>query len=180
MRRYLSLVSLCTSWFVLAGVTWAAEQKVLTNHLGYEATGAKHFVILGKASDSFTNCTLKDWVSDGTFLVIPARAEGAVSKWRDWYFWTGDFDSFATEGKYYLDCTSSHGSVRSFPFVIQQNLLERNTLSDAVYYFKSQRSSGRLDQLIGICHLRAAGRASLMLTAAGGTPPAITGSICRI
>jgi hypothetical protein len=139
-------VALCASWFVLAGVTCAAEQKVLTNHLGYEATGAKHFVILGKASDSFAHCTLKDWVSDGAFLVIPARAEGAVSKWRDWYFWTGDFDSFATEGKYYLDCASGHGPVRSCPFLIQQNLLERNTLSDVVYYFKGQRSSGPFDQ----------------------------------
>ncbi len=146
MRRCLWLLCLWSSPLVLALCMQGAEQKVLTNHLGYEATGAKHFVILGKASDSFTNCTLKDWAGDASFLVIPAKAEGAVSKWRDWYFWTGNFDSFTTEGKYYLECASGHGPVRSFPFLIQQNLLERNTLSDVVYYFKSQRSSGRFDQ----------------------------------
>jgi len=146
MRRCLWAVLLLTCLFALGGTTQAGDQKVLTNHLGYEASGSKHFVILGKASDTFSNCTLKDWLSDGAFRVIPARAEGAVRKWRDWYFWAGDFDSFTTEGQYYLDCASHHGSVHSFSFAIQRNLLERNTLSDVIYYFKDERSTGRFDQ----------------------------------
>src|SRR5262249_3162677 len=36
--------------------------------------------------------------------------------------------------------------LRSFPFHIQKLLLERNTISDSVYYFKEERSSGRMDQ----------------------------------
>jgi len=146
MQRSFWIVLVVLCLFALGVTAQAGDQKVLTNHLGYEASGLKHFVILGKASDTFSNCTLKDWLSDSAFLVIPARAEGAVSKWRDWYFWTGDFDAFASEGRYYLDCLSNHGPVHSSPFVIQQNLLERNTLSDVVYYFKGQRSAGRFDQ----------------------------------
>jgi Glycosyl hydrolase family 9 len=69
-----------------------------------------------------------------------------VQKWKDWYFWTIDFDSFSTEGKYYLECGTSAGTVRSFPFLIQRDLLERNTMSDAIYYFKEERSSGEYDK----------------------------------
>jgi Glycosyl hydrolase family 9 len=69
-----------------------------------------------------------------------------VQEWKDWYFWTIDFDSFSTEGKYYLECGTSAGTVRSFPFLIQRDLLERNTMSDAIYYFKEERSSGEYDK----------------------------------
>jgi len=146
MRRCVSVACLVVFVFAFGMTAQAGEQKVLTNHLGYEASGPKHFVILGQASDTFSNCTLKDLASDEAFLVVPARAEGVVAKWRDWYFWAGDFDSFTAEGQYYLDCASNRGSIRSFPFVIQRDLLQRNTLSDVVYYFKDERSSGRFDQ----------------------------------
>jgi hypothetical protein len=36
--------------------------------------------------------------------------------------------------------------VKTFPFLIQPDLLERNTLSNVLYYFKGQRSSGQLDK----------------------------------
>jgi hypothetical protein len=38
------------------------------------------------------------------------------------------------------------GEVRSFPFQIQRDLLEKNTLSSVIYYFKGQRCSGLLDK----------------------------------
>jgi hypothetical protein len=121
MQRCFWIVLVVLCLFALGVTAQAGDQKVLTNHLGYEASGPKHFVILGKASDTFSNCTLKDWLSDSAFLVIPARAEGAVSKWRDWYFWTGDFDAFASEGRYYGLPVNLDLYTR--PFLIQQNLL---------------------------------------------------------
>ncbi len=33
-----------------------------------------------------------------------------------------------------------------FPFELRENLLERRTLSDVLFYFKSQQSSGRYDR----------------------------------
>ena len=36
--------------------------------------------------------------------------------------------------------------MRSFPFQIERDLLEKNTLSSVIYYFKGQRCSGLLDQ----------------------------------
>ena len=35
------------------------------------------------------------------------------------------------------------GPIRSFPFLIQKNILERHTISDVVSYFKEQRSVGQ-------------------------------------
>lgn len=157
---------------VLSSMLWfcpelpASELKVLTNHLGYEARGPKHAVILGRADDAVTSCALKDVSDDRTAVSVPARTIGPVKKWRDWYFWTADFDSFGQEGEYYLDCSTSRGSTRSFPFHIQRLILERNTLSDVIYYFKDQRSSGRLDQ--SDRHLPFDGRKQGTLDAHGG------------
>ena len=136
----------CFLPFLLSVALHAAETKVLTNHLGYDPAGPKHAVVLGKESDAVSACALKNYAGDRTALTIPARAVGAVKKWRDWYFWTVDFDSFTTEGKYYLDCQTKAGSVPSFPFQIQKMILERNTISDAINYFKAERSAGRMDQ----------------------------------
>ena len=118
----------------------------MTNQVGYNAVGAKHAAILGSAQDQFTGCTLNDAGDHHKVLDIPAKHAGPVEKWRDWNFWTIDFDSFTTEGKFYLACTSGDHTVQSYPFLIQKLILERNTLQDAVYYFKEERSSGRMDQ----------------------------------
>ncbi len=131
--------------FLLSVALHAGETKVLTNHLGYDPAGPKHAVILGKESDGVSECALKNYAGDQTVLTVSARPAGAVKKWRNWYFWNVDFDSFATEGDYYLECKTSSGSVRSFPFHIQKMTLERNTLSNAINYFKAERSAGRMD-----------------------------------
>jgi hypothetical protein len=141
MQTVLAVLILASSLSV-----YASDAAVLTNHLGYETTGPKHAVILGPSVESLSACSLKAYPSDKVALTVPARAAGSVKKWRDWNFWTIDFDSFATEGEYYLDCSLKTGAARSFPFAIQRLILERNTLSDAIYYFKEERSSGRLDE----------------------------------
>ncbi|MGA7907341.1 MAG: glycoside hydrolase family 9 protein, partial [Candidatus Sulfotelmatobacter sp.] len=144
----------------------ASELKVLTNHLGYESGSQKHAVILGKASDRVSGCVLKDETSHQVVLVIAPKATGPVQKWRDWYFWTLDFDSFATEGKYYLECTTGTANVRSYPFLVQSDLLERNTVSDVIYYFKDERSSGEMDKADS--HLRFEGTKGGTVDARGG------------
>jgi hypothetical protein len=146
MKRHLLVVLLCSLPVALSASSFAGELKVLTNHLGYEVNGPKHAVVLGKAGDSISNCALKDYASDQQVLAVPAKAAGPVEKWRDWYFWTLDFDSFATEGKYYLECSTGAGSVRSFPFLVQRDLLERGTMQDVIFYFKDERSGGEMDK----------------------------------
>jgi Glycosyl hydrolase family 9/Cellulase N-terminal ig-like domain len=138
-------LSVACSFFWLTAAR-AGTTKILTNHLGYEAAGPKHAVILGEAGTKFSTCALKNYADDKQLLSVPIQNAGPVRKWRNWNFWTVDFDSFTTEGKYYLDCPTGGGMVKSFPFAIQHLILEQDTLSDVIYYFKGQRSSGAMDQ----------------------------------
>ncbi len=132
--------------FAIGQMAVAQDLKVLTNHLGYELGGPKHAVVLGQASDEITSFKLIDQQSGKAVLAGDALKVGPVDQWKDWCFWTADFSGLKTEGTYVLECNTGHGTVRSFPFRIEHNLLERNTLGGVVYYFKGQRSSGLLDK----------------------------------
>src|ERR1700751_2057064 len=165
MRRHFRLLLMVLPFMVAAPAS-AGESKVLTNHLGYETSGPKHAVILGKATDKVSECALKDDASDGKVLAITPKPAGAVKKWRDWSFWTLDFDSFNAEGKYYLECAVNGANIRSFPFFVQRDLLERYTVSDVIYYFKDERSSGDRDKADR--HLRFEGTKQGTVDAHGG------------
>ena len=166
MKRHLFVVLASSLVVAFSALSFAGEMKVLTNHLGYEVNGPKHAVILAKAGDSVTTCALKEYASDQQVLSVPAKAAGPVQKWRDWYFWTLDFDSFATEGKYYLECSAGAANVRSFPFLVQRDLLERNTMQDVIFYFKDERSSGEYDKADR--HLKFEGTKQGVVDAHGG------------
>lgn len=150
----------------LLPISHSDEAKILINQVGYNATGPKHAVIIGTTQDQFTACMLNDARDHQKVLDIPVQHAGPVQKWRDWDFWTLDFDSFSTEGTYYLTCSSGDHSINSYPFLIQRLLLERNTLSDAIYFFKEERSSGQMDKADH--HLHFDGKKTGTLDAHGG------------
>jgi hypothetical protein len=146
MRTHTRIFLFAVATLSLVSLACADEAKILTNQVGYNATGPKHAVMVATAQDQFTACTLNDARDQQKVLDISAQHAGPVQKWRDWDFWTIDFDSFTTEGKYYLQCTSGDRKITSYPFLIQRFLLERNTLSDAIYFFKEERSTGQMDK----------------------------------
>jgi len=131
---------------ILLSFASAQDAKILTNQVGYEAAGPKHAVIQASATDKFASCTLNDARDHHVALTITPQHVGLVQKWHTGEYWTVDFDSFTTEGTYYLACTSGDHSIHSYPFQVQRLLLERNTLSDAIYFFKVERSSGPMDK----------------------------------
>jgi hypothetical protein len=163
-RLFPLVLSFC---LLLVPLSRAGEIKILTNHLGYETSGPKHAVILGEPSDSVSNCALKDYATDQTVFSVAPKAAGPIQKWRNWYFWALDFDSFATDGKYYLECEMNAGEVRSFPFQVQKDLIERDTISDVIYFFKDERSSGQLDKADWHLHFQG-GKKSGTVDAQGG------------
>lgn len=166
MRLWIRFIVFSALAVSLLPAARADDAKILTNHVGYNATGPKHAVILGSSSDHFTGCVLRDARQHIVVLSIPAQHAGPVKKWRDWDFWTIDFDSFTTEGTYVLVCTSGDHSIQSYPFAIQRLVLERNTLSDAIYYFKEERSTGQMDKADR--HLPFDGKKQGFLDAHGG------------
>lgn len=120
--------------------------KVLVNHLGCDLDGPKRAVILGRAGDEVTGFKVMDDATGQSAFAGTAVKTGPVDQWKDWYFWTADFSSIRAEGTYVVECETSRGKARSFPFQIRRGLLERNTLSSVIYYFKGQRCSGLLDK----------------------------------
>ena len=122
------------------------EIKLLTNHIGYELHAPKKAVILASKYDRVKSFRLKVYPRNYTILTGKPVYSGPVDKWRNWVFWTADFTAFEKEGQYILECEVNGKIEKSFPFVIQKDLLERHTLSNVIYYFKSQRSSGLMDK----------------------------------
>ncbi len=120
--------------------------KILTNHLGYELNGPKRAVLQGNKDDRPEKFRLKRWETGDVIFEAEPVEIGPVARWRDWHYWQIEFDSVGEPGQYILECKTDPGVIQSFPFVIQANLLERQTLSDVIYYFKSQRCSGLHDQ----------------------------------
>ncbi len=124
------------------GQVQSQRARILTNQIGYEPLGAKKSVIQGYAGDVFAAFTIKSYPGGEVVLTGTPTHVGPVAKWKDWDFWTIDWSAVDKEGAYVINA----GAVRSHPILVQKNALERNTLSDVVYYFKGQRSSGLWDK----------------------------------
>ena len=120
--------------------------KILTNHLGYELTGPKRAILQGAKNDRPLSFQVKRCESSEVLFEAEAIEMGPVFRWRNWHFWRLDFDDLAEKGQVFIECTTADGPVVSFPFSIAEDLLERNTLSDVLFYFKAQRSSGAMDK----------------------------------
>ena len=146
MKKLVLLAVAVLFVLIVPPATLAGQARILTNHLGYEPSGPKQAVILAQAGASFSGCALKNNSEDEQVAVVPVKSAGPVQKWKDWNFWLLDFSSYTNEGKYYLECKTGSGTLRSFPFLLQRDLLERNTMSDVIYYFKDERSAGEMDK----------------------------------
>ena len=120
--------------------------KILTNHLGYELTGPKRAILQGTKNDRPLSFQVKRCESSEVLFEAEAIEMGPVFRWRNWHFWRLDFDHLAEKGQVFIECTTADGPVVSFPFSIAEDLLERNTLSDVLFYFKAQRCSGAMDK----------------------------------
>lgn len=131
---------------ILCGAAHAQDVRVLVDHLGYDAPSPKRAVVLARAEDVITAVSLLDARTGKEVLaIVPAKA-GPVNRWGKGTFWTADFSSITAEGEYLLRATAATGETASQPFLIQKDILERNTLSNVIYYFKSQRCSGANDK----------------------------------
>jgi hypothetical protein len=145
----LILLSICFPIFI-----FAQSVKIVTNHIGYEFDGAKKAIVVADSKPDINSFKLIDTKSGKEVFSGKPVFNGAVSKWKNWQFWTMDFSTFTTAGNYKLQILTPQGIVLSYPFVIGKNVLEQATLSDVIYYFKGQRSSGLLDKVDRHSHLQ--------------------------
>ncbi|MEK4509262.1 MULTISPECIES: glycoside hydrolase family 9 protein [Paenibacillus] len=120
--------------------------KILMNHIGYARCASKHAVIIGQDGDEAGKFRIVEGATGSVVYSGTAVNSGPVNRWKDWYFWTLDFDSVQEEGSYYIECDTSAGNLRSYEFLIKDNLLGIQSLSDVIFYFKAQRCTGDFDR----------------------------------
>lgn len=134
----------CLSMFVAS--TAAAQVHMLVDQVGYETRAPKQAVIEGTKTDHPRQFALIDADTGKTVFHADLQPSGPVDAWGNWTFWTADFSSWQKPGHYVAETSTDVGPVRSCEFQIEGNLLERSTLSNVIYYFKGQRSSGLIDR----------------------------------
>jgi hypothetical protein len=138
--------SLFVSLLVSATVGRSQSVKVLTNQVGYENDLPKRAVIAADKQMDISRFQVINLETGGVVFSGKPVFSGPVNKWKNWVFWTVDFGSLKKEGRYQLQVSLPGRMVMSHPFEVGKNVLEQHTLSDIIYYFKGQRSSGLLDK----------------------------------
>jgi hypothetical protein len=138
------LLAVCLPVFL--ATTSLAQVQVLVDHVGYETLAPKQVVIEGKKTDHPQQLTLIDTETGKAVFHAALQPSGPVDAWGEWTSWTADFSAWQKPGRYVAETTAGTGTIRSCAFTIDDNLLERSTLSNVVYYFKGQRSSGLIDR----------------------------------
>jgi Glycosyl hydrolase family 9/Cellulase N-terminal ig-like domain len=123
-----------------------APMRVVVDQVGYETTAPKVALISGADGSAPAQFTLIDDATGKVVFSGVATAAGQVHHWGDRTYWKADFSAFHTPGHYVLRAVAGSGTASSCSFQIEDNLLERATLSNVLFYFKGQRASGDMDR----------------------------------
>lgn len=129
----------------LFGATLNSMNRILINHLGYHRTGPKKAVL--QSSQVLAPVTLHLVSADGKLIsTIQGTHSVQPGEWSQGYFQEFDFSIFTHPGVYRLQADTASGLIISDPFSIKDAGLPFQALSDLLFYFKGQRSSGPWDR----------------------------------
>jgi hypothetical protein len=136
------------SSIVLAASACAAQVRVVVDHVGYDVTAPKRALVVVEGGDALVpkSFSLLDAATGKSLLTGPVETAGAVERWGDRQFWLVDFSTWKQRGHYVLAVQTNKGHAESCEFEINNDLLERDTLSNVIFYLKSERSSGDIDR----------------------------------
>jgi hypothetical protein len=123
-----------------------AQVRVLVDQVGYETAAPKVALIESAEGAPAGDFALLDDATGKTVLAGKLEPAGMVDHWRGWHFGRADFSQWRTPGHYLLRVATPEGTASSCAFEIGSDLLERRTLSNVIFYFKGQRSSGDMDR----------------------------------
>jgi hypothetical protein len=139
-----SFLAVCLS--VICAQSCIGQMHVVIDQVGYDIQAQKHALVVSTEQDHPQQFALIDEDTGKTVLTGALTESGQVHSWGGRAFWTADFSSWQKAGHYILQVHTATGDVSSCVFEINEDVLERNTLSNVVFYFKGQRSSGLIDK----------------------------------
>ncbi len=122
-----------------------SQVHVLADQVGYESTAPKQAIVAGTAQDDPKKFELVDTDTAKTVYAGDLKPAGQVFDWKGRTFWIADFSGWSQPGHYAVHVHTGTREAQSCPFEIQDDILERDTLSNVIFYFKGQRSSGPFD-----------------------------------
>lgn len=135
------------SCLALCAVPARAVVHIRVDQVGYEPAARKLAIVTGTAGDHPVGFALVNVATGAVVLRGRLTPDGKVYNWQlrlpsgqhtPWLFWTADFSAWRQPGRYVVRV----GRTESRRFRIQRDLLERNTVSNIIYYFKGQRATG--------------------------------------
>lgn len=143
--KFILVSLLAAGTFALLSPPSHAELHVLVDQVGYDTAAPKQALVQGTVQDHPQQFQLIEAATGKVVFTGSLLPEGKVDNWNTPdgnTYWLADFSGFKTPGQYELLANGAH----SCAFQIADNLLERDTLSNIIYYFKGQRSSGLFDK----------------------------------
>lgn len=154
VARWVALLGLGCAMGVAGAATPAT--RILVNQVGYAPASPKRALVQGSSADTVAACSVRTFPGDDVVLRVQPGAASSVAHWDHWRFWSLDFSQLTRAGRYRIECADSAAGqprvLRSQPFRVQRDVLERHTLADVLAYFKASRVTGadlRADQHLG-------------------------------
>lgn len=123
-----------------------AQLRVLVDQVGYEMGTEKQAIVEAGPADHPVHFQLVAYSTGLPVLEGTLQAAGQVAHWQGYCFWTADFSAWDKPGRYVVRVATPHGDVSSSLFEINRDLLERDTLSNVVYFIKGQRATGEMER----------------------------------
>jgi len=145
-NRYLFRLLLAAGGIIIGAPACFGQVRILVDQVGYETLAGKQAIVEGSDQDHPQKFALIDADSGKTVFEADLQPSGKVFAWDGRIFWTADFSSWRRAGRYAVKVGSAQGDIDSCAFDISDDILERDTLSNVVFYFKGQRASGLMDQ----------------------------------
>jgi hypothetical protein len=136
----------CAAVVLCASACLAQQPHILVDQVGYDTQAPKQAIVGSSQQDRPTQFALVDRESGRTVFAGTLAPAGSVIAWGADDYSIADFSSWQKPGRYAVEVTTAAGPVSSCAFDIDDDLLERNTLSNVIYYFKGQRATGLMDQ----------------------------------
>ena len=121
--------------------------KILVNHIGYDFDSVKQAVAACRADERIDESAVFRLMRDGsTVLEISPGARTEVHGWKGRFFYLLDFSDLSEAGEYYISFETGDHNIESFPFRISKNVIAESTISDLLFYFKSQRCTWKWNE----------------------------------
>jgi len=123
--------------------------QILFNHLGFDPSGKKRVIVQLNNDERQDKNLCLSIIDAGTGLTVYSpvvKSSGEVEGWKGRYFIEFDFSGYKKEGSYYFFLKTEGDTIFSPSFKIQSHLYRDSCISDILFYFKSQRCSGKWDR----------------------------------